>query len=138
MLSTTTCGEDLCHHKQVAISIPSMWMQIGFFARKVLKTQAEGQKVRWKLKLDLVEQQAESYARLSSCSSLKSAGKKLSSKIGFVHKGELPQSPPPLMPSRLSSSVIMKSLEEKKQKAIGPNWQDGATPSSHSTKFAPL
>ena len=39
---------------------------------------------------------------------------------------------------QLTSSVIMKSLEEKKQKAIGPNWQDGATPSSHSTKFAPL
>ena len=34
-----------------------------------------------------MEQQAESSARLSSCSSLMPAGKKLSSKIGFVHKG---------------------------------------------------
>ena len=137
MLSTTTCGEDLCHHKQVAISIPSMWMQIGFFAQKVLKTQAEGQKVRWKLKLDLVEQQAESYARLSSCSSLMPGGKKLSSKIGFVLKGELLHSPPPPLPPLILSKYEVSGREEK-QKAIGPNWQDGATPSTHSTKFAPL
>ena len=31
------------------------------------------------------------------------------------------------MPSHLSSSVIMRSQEEKKQKPIGPNWQDGTT-----------
>ena len=136
MLCTTSCGEDLCHHRQVATSIASVWIQIDFSAEKILKIHDKRQKAQWKL--DLMEQQAESYARLSSCSSLKPAGKKLSSKIGFVHKGELVQSPPPLMPSRLSSSVIMKSLEEKKQKAIGPNWQDGATPSTHSTKFAPL
>ena len=58
-------------------------------------------------------------------------GKKLSSKIGFVHKGgalrSLHTARSPVMPSHLSSSVIMRSQEEKKQKPIGPNWQDGTT-----------
>ena len=62
------------------------WQVLGSsLSRKVLKVQDESQKAQWKL--DLMEQQAESYARLSSCSSLMPAGKKLSSKIGFVHKG---------------------------------------------------
>ena len=67
------------------------------------------------------------------CSSLMRGGKKLSSKIGFVHKGGSFEEPPhcrsQVMPSQshLSSSVIMRSQEEKKQKPIGPNWQDGTT-----------
>ena len=85
VLCTTSCGEDLCHHRQVATSIASVWIQIDFSAQKLLEIQDKRQKAQWKL--DLMEQQAESYARLSSCSSLKPGGKKLSSKIGFVHKG---------------------------------------------------
>ena len=63
MVYTTSGGEDLCHHKQVATSIASMWIQIDFSAQQLLKIQGESQKVQWKL--DLMEQQAESYARLS-------------------------------------------------------------------------
>ena len=124
VLCTTSCGEDLCHHRQVATSIASVWIQIDFSAQKLLKIHDKRQKAQWKL--DLMEQQAESYARLSSCSSLKPGGKKLSSKIGFVLKGELLHSPPPPLPPLILSNYEVSGREEK-QKAIGPNWQDGTT-----------